>query len=117
MIKKLVVLSCLGIMVVAPAIGRLTHAPARTLKIYFIDVEGGASTLIVTPAGESVLVDAGFPGNDGRDAKRIQRAMQQAGISGIDHMIATHYHADHFGGIPGLARLVPIKHFYDHGKM
>jgi beta-lactamase superfamily II metal-dependent hydrolase len=96
-------------------------APATTLNtmlnIYFIDVEGGASTLIVTPAGESILVDAGWPGNDNRDANRIKLKMQQAGITQIDHMIATHYHVDHYGGIPQLAAIVPIKHFYDHGKM
>lgn len=89
----------------------------RTLDIYYVDVEGGAATLIVTPAGESILVDAGWPGFEGRDAKRIQRAMQQAGITAIDHLIATHYHVDHYGGVPALARLVPIKRFYDHGPM
>lgn len=89
----------------------------RTLDIYYVDVEGGAATLIVTPAGESVLVDAGWPGFDGRDAGRIRRAMQQAGISEIDHLVATHYHTDHYGGIPALARLVPVKRFYDHGPM
>jgi competence protein ComEC len=96
---------------------RQPSSAAPLLKIYFIDVEGGASTLIVTPAGETVLVDAGWPENDGRDAKRIQRAMQLAGVAQIDHMIDTHYHVDHYGGIPALAALVPIKHFYDHGKM
>jgi competence protein ComEC len=92
-------------------------APSRTLNIYFIDVEGGASTLIVTPAGESILVDAGWPGNDNRDANRIRQAMRDAGVTQIDHMIATHYHVDHYGGIPQLAAMVPIKHYYDHGKM
>ena len=94
-----------------------TKAIPRTLSIYFIDVEGGASTLIVTPAGESVLVDVGWPGFDGRDAKRIQKAMQQAGITAIDHLVTSHYHQDHYGGVPELAALVPIKHFYDHGQM
>ncbi len=88
----------------------------RTLNIYFIDVEGGGATLIVTPAGESVLLDAGF-GDEGRDAKRIQQAMQQAGITTIDHLIASHYHRDHYGGVSNLSRLVTIKRFYDHGKM
>jgi beta-lactamase superfamily II metal-dependent hydrolase len=92
-------------------------APSKTLSIYFIDVEGGASTLIVTPAGEAILVDAGWPGNDNRDANRIRQAMREAGVTQIDHMIATHYHVDHYGGIPQLASAVPIKHFYDHGKM
>src|SRR5437867_768136 len=87
-----------------------TTAARRTLDIYFIDVEGGAATLIVTPAGEAVLIDAGWAGFDGRDAKRIQQAMQQAGMTAIDHLVATHYHVDHYGGIPELAALVPIKH-------
>lgn len=86
----------------------------RTLDIYYIDVEGGAATLIVTPAGESALIDAGW---NKRDAERIQQAMRQAGITAIDHLVATHYHVDHYGGAPELAKLVPIKHFYDHGKM
>src|SRR5262249_14272645 len=98
-------------------LGSHTSASSRTLNIYFIDVEGGAATLIVTPAGESILVDAGWAGNDNRDANRIRKAMSEAGVTQIDHMIATHYHADHYGGIPQLAAAVPIKHFYDHGKM
>src|SRR5262245_9660655 len=89
----------------------------RALALYFVDVEGGAATLIVTPAGESVLIDAGWGGFDGRDAKRIQQAMRQAGITAIDHLVVTHYHRDHYGGVAELAGLVPIKRFYDHGKM
>ena len=94
-----------------------TEAARRTLDFYFIDSEGGAATLIVTPSAESVLIDAGWPDANGRDAKRIQQAMQQAGITTIDHLVATHYHQDHYGGIPDLSRLVTVKRFYDHGKM
>lgn len=94
-----------------------TVSPRSTLDFYFIDSEGGAATLIVTPSGESVLIDAGWADVDGRDARRIQRAMQQAGITAIDHLVATHYHQDHYGGIPDLSRLVTVKHYYDHGKM
>lgn len=89
----------------------------RALDFYFIDVEGGAATLIVTPAGESALIDTGWGGFDGRDAKRIRQAMRQAGITAIDHLVVTHYHMDHYGGVAELAGLVPIKRFYDHGKM
>ncbi len=89
----------------------------RMLTIYYVDVEGGAATLIVTPAGESILVDAGWPGFDGRDAKRIEKAMKAAGISAIDHLIVTHYHTDHYGGVPELAKLVKVNKFYDHGPM
>lgn len=89
----------------------------RTLNIYFIDVEGGGATLIVTPARESILLDAGWGEAEGRDAKRIQQAMQQAGITTIDHLIVSHYHRDHYGGVADLSRLVTVKRFYDHGKM
>lgn len=98
---------------------RVGHAKVdrSTLELYFIDVEGGAATLIVTPAKETVLMDAGWDGFDTRDAKRIQQAMQQAGVTVIDHLITSHYHMDHYGGVPELSRFVPIKHFYDHGPM
>jgi beta-lactamase superfamily II metal-dependent hydrolase len=94
-----------------------TKSPRRTLEFYFIDTEGGAATLIVTPSAESVLIDAGWADVDGRDAKRIQQAMQQAGITAIDHLVATHYHQDHYGGIPDLSKVVTVKRYYDHGKM
>lgn len=87
---------------------------AKTLDIYFIDVEGGAATLIVTPLGESILVDSGFPGD--RDAGRIARvARDVAHLTAIDHYITTHWHRDHVGGIAKLVELIPVKRFYDHG--
>jgi beta-lactamase superfamily II metal-dependent hydrolase len=105
-------LSTLGIVLAA------TVASAQpTLDIFHVDVEGGAATLIVTPARESVLVDAGWPGNDGRDVSRIQAAMKAAGITRIDHLITTHYHTDHVGGVPPLLARVPVGAFYDHGLM
>lgn len=90
-----------------------TMAKSRTLDIYFIDVEGGAATLIVTPAGESLLVDSGFPGD--RDARRIAQVAKEAGLTQIDHYITTHWHRDHVGGSTRLAQLIPIKRFYDRG--
>jgi len=116
--KKLRLLSSLILLLVAT--GAFAIQPAgkrRGLDIYHIDVEGGASTLIVTPAGESVLVDAGWPGFDGRDANRIEQAMKTAGITQIDHLVMTHYHVDHYGGIPELARRIKVGKFYDHGPM
>jgi competence protein ComEC len=90
---------------------------ARTLDIYFIDVEGGQSTLVVTPAGESLLIDTGYAGNDGRDPKRILAAAQHAGVRQIDYLLITHFHADHDGGAPELSRLIPIKAFVDYGEI
>jgi competence protein ComEC len=87
---------------------------AGTLDIYFIDVEGGQSTLIVTPAGESLLVDTGFAGNGGRDAERIAAAAQAAGVARIDYLLLTHFHGDHAGAVPELAARLPITTFVDH---
>ena len=88
---------------------------AQTLDIYFIDVEGGAATLIVTPERESVLVDSGWRRVDGRDAKRIHRlATEQASITQIDYLITTHYHRDHYGGVGLLSGMLPIQNFLDH---
>jgi len=94
----------------------LAQAPAgKTLDIYFIDVEGGQATLYVSPSGQSMLVDAGYPGFGGRDAGRIVAAAKQAGLSRIDYMVVTHYHGDHVGGVPELAARMPIGTFVDHG--
>jgi len=84
------------------------------LDVYFIDVEGGASTLIVTPGGQSVLVDTGNRGD--RDPDRIFRAAQEAGLSRIDYCVITHYHADHYGGLKQLSELMPIQHLYDNAN-
>ncbi len=90
-------------------------ASAGHLLIYAIDVEGGQSTLLVAPSGESLLVDAGWPGNNGRDAERILAAMHDAGIKRIDHVLITHYHVDHAGGVPELVSHVEVGEFLDHG--
>lgn len=112
-------MSCLllTLIAVAGAASVQSQNTKRLLEIFYVDVEGGAATLIVTPAGESILVDAGWPGFDGRDAKRIEAAMKAANIQQIDHLVMTHYHVDHFGGIPELARRVKVAKFYDHGPM
>ncbi len=91
-------------------------AARKSLRIYSIDVEGGQSTLLVSPSGASLLIDTGWPGNSGRDADRVQAAMRDAGITKIDHLLITHYHVDHVGGVPELVKRVPIGEFLDHGE-
>ena len=86
---------------------------SKTLDMYFIDTEGGHATLYVSPSGESLLMDTGNPGQ--RDADRIMAAIQAAGVKQIDHLILTHYHVDHVGGLQELATRIPILHFIDHG--
>ena len=95
----------------------ITGAAGKALDIYFIDVEGGQSTLIVTPAGESLLVDTGYPGREGRDPDRIMAAMRDARVSRIDYLLITHMHEDHNGGAAELARRVPIGAFVDYGEL
>jgi beta-lactamase superfamily II metal-dependent hydrolase len=91
-------------------------AASGDLTIYWVDVEGGGATLVVTPAGESLLIDTGNPAPDDRDAKRIYDiATKQAGLHKIDYLLTTHYHVDHVGGLPALAKLIPIGRFFDHG--
>ena len=101
----------------ALAAGVLARQSARTLDIYWIDVEGGASTLIVTPQGQSVLMDAGWGGFGDRDASRVEQVVtKEAGLSRIDHLLVSHFHQDHAGGIAALAKRVPIANFVDHGE-
>jgi beta-lactamase superfamily II metal-dependent hydrolase len=106
----------LKLTLVLAAAAVLLPAQSRTLDIYWIDVEGGAATLIIAPSGESLLVDTGFPGNDDRDAKRIQAAATAAGLSKIDNLVITHFHVDHVGGVPALSKLMPIGKIWDHGE-
>ncbi len=96
-----------------------TSAGAQTddaLRIYLVDVEGGNATLFVTPEGQSLLIDTGNGGeNANRDVGRIMAAVEDAGLQHIDHLITTHWHGDHYGGMPELATRIPIRHFIDHG--
>jgi len=88
---------------------------SKPLQIYFVDVEGGQATLVVTPSGESLLIDTGWPGYEGRDADRIVAAAHQAGLKQLDYVLITHYHRDHVGGVPQLADGIKIGTFVDHG--
>jgi len=92
-----------------------TLPAARNLEIFAIDVEGGQATLLVTPAGDSLLIDAGWPGHNHRDADRIAAAAKAAGVKKIDWLLITHFHIDHVGGVYQLAEKMPIIHFVDHG--
>jgi beta-lactamase superfamily II metal-dependent hydrolase len=93
----------------------MARAAKPDLRIYFIDVEGGQSTLFVTPTGQSLLIDTGWPANEGRDADRILAAAKTAGIGKIDYVLLTHYHDDHTGGVPQLVDRIPVGTFIDHG--
>jgi len=110
---SVVFLWALGLVAALPAAQTRT---AKTLDIYLVDVEGGNATLFAAPSGESLLIDTGNGGaGAARDAGRIMAAVNDAGLRQIDHLITTHYHGDHFGGMAELAARVPIRNFIDHG--
>src|SRR5690349_14124857 len=88
---------------------------AKPLDIYFIDVEGGQATLFVTPSGESMLIDTGYPGSGDRDVNRVLNTIKEAGLSRLDYLLVTHYHNDHAGNAGAIAAKVPIGTFVDHG--
>ena len=94
----------------------MAAAQPGNLQIIWTDVEGGAATLIIAPSGESLLVDTGWAQNGDRDPKRIAAAARAAGLKKIDMLWITHFHGDHVGGVPALAKLIPIEKFYDHGE-
>jgi len=102
---------------ITPALPAGASAPEaeKDLRIYFVDVEGGQATLFVTPAGQSLLIDTGWPDYHGRDADRITAAAKKAGISRINYVLITHFHTDHVGGVPQLVERIPVDTFIDHG--
>ena len=89
-------------------------ASSRNLEIYWVDTEGGAATLIVSPSGESLLIDTGYP-DGARDATRILDAARHAGLKRINHLVISHYHRDHVGGLGVFSRMMPIENFYGPG--
>ncbi|HEX4165708.1 MAG TPA: MBL fold metallo-hydrolase [Bryobacteraceae bacterium] len=91
-------------------------AAEKPLEIYFIDVEGGQSTLFVPPHGQSLLIDTGWGYNAYRDANRIVAACKLAHIKKIDYVLITHFHSDHVGGVPQLVSKLPVGTFIDHGE-
>ena len=102
-----------ALLLLGSALAAQTPRPTPSLDIYFIDTEGGQATLYVAPSGESLLVDTGNPG--ARDNDRIVATLADAGIRQLDHLLITHYHGDHVGGVQELARRIPIRHYIDHG--
>jgi beta-lactamase superfamily II metal-dependent hydrolase len=94
-------------------------APKGELQVYFVDVEGGQSTLFVAPTGENLLVDTGSPDPKNptapRDASRIAAMCKLAGVTKIDNLLITHYHSDHVGGLPQFVGMIPVGRFIDHG--
>jgi beta-lactamase superfamily II metal-dependent hydrolase len=102
------------IFILVASMGMAAAAAAKSLDIYYIDTEGGQATLFVAPNGKTVLVDTGNTGS--RDPMRIAEVAKAANVTQIDYLLVTHYHGDHVGGYPELAKLLPIKNFVDHGQ-
>ena len=106
----------LPILLIFLAVAAVAAGRSKPLEIYFVDVEGGQSTLFVTPKGASLLIDTGWAGNNARDAERIAAAARLAGLRQLDYVLLTHYHGDHAGGLPELAERIAIRATIDHGE-
>lgn len=104
-----------ALVVMTCALAAPSAQTAKPLDIYFIDVEGGQATLFVTPSGESMLIDTGYPGFGDRDVNRVLNTIKEAGLSRLDYLLVTHYHNDHAGNAGAIAAKVPIGTFVDHG--
>jgi competence protein ComEC len=121
LVLRLVIVAALlngavGVRLNASAWAAPSPESGKALRIFFVDVEGGQATLFVSPAGQSLLIDTGWPGNNGRDADRIVAAAKKAGIRKIDYVLITHFHTDHVGGVPQLVARIPVGTFIDHGE-
>jgi competence protein ComEC len=109
---KIPALLMAAVLAVAP------QRPAGTLRILVIDVEGGGATLVVSPSGQSMLIDSGSPGPAAeRDSARIAAAMKAAGLTKINYLFTTHYDGDHVGGAPAANAVAHFDRFFDHGEM
>jgi beta-lactamase superfamily II metal-dependent hydrolase len=115
LLPRIALCGLLAFLLLSSAWGATAPKTDSVLRIFFVDVEGGQATLFVTPAGQSLLIDTGWPGNDGRDADRIVAAAKKANISKIDYVLITHFHNDHVGGLPQLAARIPVGTVIDHG--
>src|SRR5882762_1167322 len=91
MTKKLAALAALVLLLLT----QRPHAQGPGARIYFVDVGTGASTLIVSPTGKTLLVDGGPPGS----GTKIAGLLDALGIAAIDFTVITHYHIDHMGGM------------------
>lgn len=115
-LRPTVSVAVLSLFLISAGQAALKPENRKTLQVYFVDVEGGQATLFVTPEGESLLIDTGWAGNDGRDADRIVAAAKLAGIAKMDYVLITHFHNDHVGGVPQLVARIPVGTFIDHGE-
>jgi competence protein ComEC len=103
--------AALALMLSGSAAAQKKSTAERDLEIYWIDADGGAATLVIAPSGESMLIDTGYPDAD-RDAGRIAAAARHAGLTKIDHVVISHYHRDHVGGLAALKKMIPLGRYY-----
>ena len=106
MVRKPVITPCC-----TPLHDPTIQSSGPTTDLYFIDVELGNAVLIVTPNGKSILLDSGPEAY----ADRVLAVLKEAGIKQIDYAVTSHFHWEHYGALPKIARQVPILMYVDSG--
>lgn len=108
----------LKLLFLATAFVAFLPGAAKTLDVYTIDVEGGKAVLVVSPSGQSMLIDVGWAKSANREASTdlLVASAKAAGLKQIDYLVITHYDSDHMGDVPGLAAKFPVRHLVDHGS-
>jgi hypothetical protein len=90
----------------------MAAAADSAATFYFVDVGHGNATFIVSPSGETMLIDTGTSPM----ANRLAAFMEQNGIKQIDYLVITHFEEDHMGAAAALSEKVPIINWVDHGE-
>ena len=104
-----IILAVLGALNSAPTeISPATSLPDGELHIYYMDVDQADSIFIVLPDGKNMLIDAG----NKTDGEKIVKRIRSMGFDSIDHLIATHPHSDHIGGMEEVVRAFDIGKIY-----
>jgi competence protein ComEC len=94
-------------------------AAGGNLEILNIDVEGGKCLLLVSPAGESLLVDLGWPAQGARKGSldHILRQLRVAGLTRLDNLLISHFDIDHIGDANEFVSRFPVGRLFDHGDV
>lgn len=106
--KSILLITALVIFTILPV---FPLQAVEEVTIHFIDVEDGDCVFISLPTGENIMIDTGVPSA----GPKIVQYLKSLGINRIDHLILTHPHADHIGGVFNILSDFKVLHIHDNG--